>query len=156
MDSKVRCEQGVYIVNLSGQILLDNIDDFKRVCVEHLLDKHTIFNLSELSFVGSTGITIFLESIRRIFNAKDKKVKMVGASSEFEKIFNTNLTDMVEFFENEKQAFMSIFQPERVAYERAQQQAQPVQQNYGAVQGMNGMQFQQERAANQQAAQQQQ
>ncbi|MDB2426197.1 STAS domain-containing protein, partial [bacterium] len=154
-----RCEQGVYIVNLSGIILLETVDDFKRVCIEHLLDKHTIFNLSELSFVGSTGITVFLESIKRIYNSREKKVKMVGVSSEFEKIFVTNLTDMVEFFDNEKQAFMSIFQPERVTHHQPQQTQsynQPQQQsNYNAVQGMDGMRFQQEQATQQQAQQSQ-
>ena len=97
MDSKVRCEQGVYIVNLSGIILLETVDDFKRICIEHLLDKHTIFNLNELSFVGSTGITVFLESIKRIYNARDKKVNMVQLVVYV--FFFTNLTRFIRVIE---------------------------------------------------------
>lgn len=108
MEAKVK-EDGEYLViYLAGIIDLDSIDPFRQTCQKHLVNQKVLFNLNSLSFVGSSGITSFLETLTEYAKNSIHGLKFAEVSSEFKKIFEANLEENYELFESEKEALMKF------------------------------------------------
>ena len=71
-------------------------------------DNKLVFNLSELNFVGSVGITDFIEVIIQISAESAKGVALCGVSSEFQRIISAK-NSSIAFFYNEDQAVKSFY-----------------------------------------------
>lgn len=105
LEAKVREEGEFLVIYLAGKIDLDSVDPFRHTCQKHLIHQKVIFNLNSLSFVGSSGITSFLETLTEYAKTATHGLNLVEVSSEFKKIFEANLDEHYQVFECEQEAF---------------------------------------------------
>lgn len=108
MEAKVREEGDFLVIYLAGKVDLDSIDPFRHTCQKHLVHQKVLFNLTSLNFVGSSGITSFLETLTEYAKTSKHGLKLTEVSSEFKKIFEANLDEAYELFETENDAFMKF------------------------------------------------
>ena len=82
------------VFELEGHLDFETTQKFKDTCSSELKDKPTdrvIFYLKGLKFVGSSGISTFIQTLTEL-NKKKNKPRMVGASIEFQKMFRAYQT----------------------------------------------------------------
>lgn len=91
--------ESMMIVHLKGRIDLETIEPFVG-WLNHLRNHEVIFNMRELSFVGSNGITTFIESMRNLARGSSKSIKFCYVSSEFRRIFGATLAQEIEIHED--------------------------------------------------------
>lgn len=107
--------ESMMVVHLVGRIDLETIEPFVN-CLDHLKNYEVIFNMRDLSFVGSNGITTFVDSMRDLAKKTTKAIKFCGVSSEFRRIFNVTLAQEVEILEDIYRAQLA-FRPPQVQAE---------------------------------------
>lgn len=98
----------VTVVHLSGQIDYETADRFKDTCLKNLKHKKIVFNLDQLNFVGSSGITPFLETMETLSEVNKDQMKFCKVSVEFRRIFEVGNLKDIEICENLEQAQQSI------------------------------------------------
>lgn len=109
MDAKVENRDGVYVVSLSGQMDFESADSLKTQCLKNFLHCEVIFNLRELNFVGSSGITPFLELLSELSRTSGSKFKICSVSSEFMRLFEGGTTDGIEIYRDVQDAHRSFY-----------------------------------------------
>jgi anti-anti-sigma factor len=73
--------------------------------------KKIIFNLEQLDFVGSSGISSFVQTLRDFNDSAPVKPRYCHVKSEFQKVIKAfDATDGFEFYENEEGAKKSFDQ----------------------------------------------
>ena len=77
----------VTVVHVSGRLNIDHAGVFRKACLNQLSNKKIVFNLSELSFVGSTGIQSFFQIVQELHNLNTQAVKIVGMHQDFQRIY---------------------------------------------------------------------
>lgn len=108
MEAKVQKQGDVLIIHLKGQMSFESADSFKEQCMKHLKNEKIVFNLENLSFVGSSGITPFLDAI--LFLQKNASIKLCRVGAEFARLFRS-LDSQIQFYENERSAIYALFNP---------------------------------------------
>ncbi len=98
MDAKVENRDGIFVVSLSGQMDFESADSLKVQCLEKFIEKKIIFNLRELSFVGSSGITPFLELLSELSKSNGARFKICAVGSEFMRLFESSPVDGIEIY----------------------------------------------------------
>jgi anti-anti-sigma regulatory factor len=111
MRAEITKNGDVTIVSLEGQISFDTITPFRDHCVNKLKGEKVVFDLGQLSFVGSTGITSFFEIIKDLVELKLLDPKFCNVKSEFYKLFNAWFANNVEIYEQKEQAIYAFSQP---------------------------------------------
>ncbi|MBC86124.1 MAG: hypothetical protein CL677_03005 [Bdellovibrionaceae bacterium] len=109
MRAQMKKIDDISIVYLSGKMNLDSAENFQTICENSFVGKKIIFGLQDLSFVGSTGISVFLDTLNSYFRKCAQPVKMFSVSSEFDRIFSANLESYINF-ETENLAVLSFYQ----------------------------------------------
>ena len=89
MEAKVENRDGVYVVSLSGQMDFESADSLKAQCLQALGQKNVIFNLGQLNFVGSSGITPFLELLQEMSRQLGGRFKICSVGIEFMRLFES-------------------------------------------------------------------
>lgn len=97
------------VVHLRGRIDLESIEPFVN-CLDNLKNYQVIFNMQGLSFVGSNGISTFVDSMRDLARESSKAIKFCCVSSEFRRIFTATLAQDIEIHEDIHRAQLA-FQP---------------------------------------------
>ena len=108
MEMKLRKKKDKVVVSFVGHIDMDLEKKFRSVYKEHLQQQKIIFNMQELSFVGSVGISDFFKTLRDVTLKKRDSLKFIGLKSEFRKMLSVNMNEGVEFFESEAEALSSF------------------------------------------------
>ena len=108
MEAKVNHHNGVYTVALKGKMNFESADALKAQCSRHFLEQNVIFDLNELNFVGSSGITPFLEMLGGLLRHSGTSLKICSAGTEFIRVFEAGGLNGLEVYENEKQARMAF------------------------------------------------
>lgn len=73
--------------------------------------KKIIFNLEKLQFVGSSGISAFVQTLKDFSQKIDTRPRYCNVGSEFKRIMKAfDEDDVFEFFENEERARKSFDQ----------------------------------------------
>lgn len=108
MEAKMKSEGEVTIITLKGSLDIEQTQGFRDICLKHFLNKKVVFNMEGTSFVGSTGIQPFLETIRTITAENKHGLKVVGVKSEFRRIFNNMENPNLHIFETEATAIASF------------------------------------------------
>lgn len=103
--------ESMMVVHLKGRIDLETIEPFVS-WVNHLRNHEVIFNMRDLSFVGSNGITAFVDSMRSLAKHSTKSIKFCCVSSEFRRIFGATLAQEVEIHDDIYRAQMAFRQPQ--------------------------------------------
>ena len=88
MNLTTRVENNVVVFELNGNVDFESIMQFKETIatIERSDPGRIVFNLSNLRFVGSSAINLFIKVLRNL-NSKPIKPRYCNLSSEFEKLF---------------------------------------------------------------------
>lgn len=109
MKAKVQKSGDITIVDISGKISYENVDPFREKCLQNLGKDKLIFNLQNLNFVGSTGITQFVQTLGDLAQKNPEGLKLCRVSSEFEKIITSGEFSGIEIYDDAHQAYHSFF-----------------------------------------------
>ncbi|MBC7693727.1 MAG: STAS domain-containing protein [Methylotenera sp.] len=89
-------------------------EDLSKLIRNHKTDSvptKIIFNLEGLEFVGSSGISSFIQTLKEFGNRTPTKPRYCNVKSEFRKVMKAfDEADSFEFFENEDRAKKSFDQ----------------------------------------------
>ncbi len=112
MQAKHEYIDDINIIYLSGQLTLDAAERLQKVCLNNFCDTQLILSFEGLSFVGSTGITVFLETVRSLSPRLAKTLRMCNLGSEYQKIFSANLEGLFYAHANLNEAVISFKLPQ--------------------------------------------
>lgn len=108
MEAKLKTLGSVSVISLIGSLDIEETQILHRACTRNFLSQKLILDMSEAVFVGSTGIQAFLETVRMLSATCPFPVQMVGAKSEFRRIFaNLELANL-HFCETQKEAVQKL------------------------------------------------
>lgn len=113
MKALIRQDGEVFVIHLKGQLDMDTSEPFRKTVLSHLQRQKVIFNLSELSFVGSNGITSFVETMVELANTAQARVHFCHLSSEFQRILEASDIQNLRIYDDEniaKTSFYAVFQ----------------------------------------------
>lgn len=127
MRTNIRKEGDYTIVELSGFIDVESAEPIAEF-IEETFDVNDktkmIVDMSNLRFVGSTGISNFVKEIR-VFNKMRMKPTYYGMKSEFVRIFRmheeTDTFEIVATADDAKRMAMSRFDEWQAATERSKE-----------------------------------
>lgn len=101
----------INVFYLSGKLCLDSAESFQEVCYRHFLGQKAVFCLEGLNFVGSVGVTVLMQTFRRLYDNLSTPLKFSNVSSEYHKIFSANLPGIYEPYERLESAVLSYRTP---------------------------------------------
>lgn len=117
MKTRIRKQDEFFIVDLNGTLDFEAQGPLKEE-MEWLINEVTtggeaprkiIFNLKELSFVGSSGISNFIQTLKQVNSTVPIKPRYCYVRSEFQKLIRAFDDErLFEFFESEDGARRSF------------------------------------------------
>ncbi len=110
MKAQLEKIEDVVVINLSGRIEMEFTDVFREACLKDFPRRSNkiIFNLKELSFVGSNGIMPFVDALTDLAKTQKAQVRFCQVSSEFKKIFAASPLSSIQIFDQQDQAILSL------------------------------------------------
>lgn len=111
MRAEITKNGEITIVSLEGQISFDTITPFRDHCMKKLKGEKVVFDLGQLNFVGSVGITSFFEIIKDVVESKALDPKFCNVKSEFHKLFTAWFANNVEIYEQKEHAIFAFQNP---------------------------------------------
>ena len=117
MEAKLKNQGEVTIVTLDGPLEIERTQPFREACIKHLLNKKVIFNMENVSFVGSTGLQAFLDTIRLMSEEGVHGLKVVGVRAEFKRIFMNLEFQKLQFHDTDATAVDAFRIPNTVIIE---------------------------------------
>lgn len=118
MEAKVENRDGVFVVSLFGRMDFESADNLKTRCLQSFVNQAVIFNLQNLNFVGSSGITPFLELLSELSKVSGSKFKICSVGSEFMRLFETGSVDGIEIYRDVQEAYRAFTSPDVQAMAR--------------------------------------
>ena len=107
MKTNIRQNGNVLVVKVRGNLTVNDADRLKTICGDKLKRQKVLFNLGELSFVGSSGISVFHETLSDL--KRRNTLKMCCVSSEFQRVFD-NEAPPFSVYQSEEEALSSFHQ----------------------------------------------
>lgn len=95
MKSQIKKVGEAIVVQVDGKLDYETQDAFKERLRELAQERkaktdsvptQVIFNMEKLEFVGSSGITQYIQTLKDFAQKTDQKAKILNASSEFKKV----------------------------------------------------------------------
>lgn len=108
MEANFKLSGDVVVVELKGRLDLESAEPFRRTCLEKLVTKPVVFDLSYLNFVGSLGLKDFVHTLDSMAQKSQTGVRFCGVGSEFRRLFEANGFAGHQFFENPEKAIQSF------------------------------------------------
>jgi anti-anti-sigma factor len=110
MQAQLSIKDDVIIVNLSGRINMEYTEPFRDACLKVIpkRSKKIVFNLKELSFVGSNGIMPFVQTLNDLASLSETELRFCQVSSEFKKIFASSALANILILDSEDKAIASL------------------------------------------------
>ena len=113
MQAKIKKENSAFIIHLSGKVDFDSSEPFRKTILNHLNDSDVVFNMRDLDFVGSNGITPFIDTLKTLCQGTRGRVRFCYLSSEFVRLFEASDIPFGVNFQDEVTALHSLFQSPR-------------------------------------------
>lgn len=104
MQARIVQDGDVFIVYLVGQLDIETAEPFREACFKHLIARKVVFSFHGLSFVGSSGILPFLETMCEFAQKNRDEFKFCSVGSEFRKILSTTSLAAIEIHDDTTQA----------------------------------------------------
>jgi len=102
MQTQITKEDDIIIIRLHGISDVESVEDLDQACKKYCLQKKVIFNLADLTFVGSSGLNRLMSVISALSHTS--QIKICNAKKEFQRIFATSLLGSIEVYEDEAKA----------------------------------------------------
>lgn len=112
MQAKMERDGEVIVVHLQGRVDFESAGPFRETCLQRLADAKVVFNLNRLSFVGSNGITPFVEAITALSEKNQQGICFCGVGSEFRRIFEASDIRNLRIFADENGAKLAFQVPQ--------------------------------------------
>lgn len=119
MRAQVAKSGEVTVVYISGQINYETVDPFRETCMRQFRDEKVVFNLQNLNFVGSSGITQFIQTIGDLASSNPSGLKLCRVGSEFKKVFVSGNFPGLEIYEEQAQAENAFLKGEEALLQTA-------------------------------------
>ncbi len=118
MKAQVKKEGDTIVVSMDGKLnheiqepLRQNLNEIVNEARKTDSTAKIIFNLENLEFVGSSGISSFIQTLKEINNKTDLKPRYCNVKSEFRRVMKAfDETGVFEFYDNEERAKKSFDQ----------------------------------------------
>lgn len=109
MDFAIRSyNETVIIGTISGRLLIDDEVNQIITALEKYSDKNILMNLSQLEYLSSSGLSLFVRLLTRT-RIQNKKILLFGLQDNVKKLFNiTKLSDIFAIFDSEENAIKSL------------------------------------------------
>ena len=111
MELKTKKVDNVVEIFLSGRLdvhLSAEIEKEINNIIQNQPDKHLLLNLKEVEYMSSSGLRIFVSTMRILKESK-RKLKLCNMNSAVKKIFEVvELMDMFDIHETEEEALKSF------------------------------------------------
>lgn len=120
MTAKINYEGDVAIVYLAGYLDFESSSAFRHLCLGQLMNRKVVFDFKNLRFVGSCGISSFLETFRDYTEQSPHRPRFSAVGSEFRRLFMASQLVWAEIFENEQDAAVAFQRPDVVPAALAQ------------------------------------
>ena len=112
MKTQIKKQGDAIIVTMDGKLDFDTYvplrEDLSRLIRHAQTDttpRKIIFNLEKLEFVGSSGISSFVQTLKEFNTSAPVRPKYCNVKSEFRRVIKAfDETDLFEFYENEERA----------------------------------------------------
>lgn len=111
MEVDFKVIDGVFVIGLKGRLNYEWVDAFRSKYLSRFQSEKIVFNLSQLSFVGSNGINEFVAALRDLFVEPSTKIKLCGVANEFQRVFSASPLKDIEIYEDNKQACQAFMNP---------------------------------------------
>lgn len=108
MEAWIEREGDVVVVHLKGRVDYESTEPFRSHCARHLSKEKVVFNLEQLAFVGSIGITDFVSIMTQLAEANAAGIKFAGVGNEFRRIFEASDIRRLEIYESTNRALMAF------------------------------------------------
>lgn len=95
------------VVTMKGRIELEKTAAFREACLKSLSHGSVIFEMSNLQFVGSTGMTEFFQCVADVQNMNNCQVRLVGLSDDFKRFITISSAATIQAFGKIEEAFSS-------------------------------------------------
>lgn len=100
MEIKMINNGDVSVVFVSGQLEMEKTKQFRQIAESAISNSKVIFSLDNLSFVGSSGIQIFFNTISELKTKHQKNCRIVGLKNDFKRILTFSQLEHLELFDN--------------------------------------------------------
>lgn len=116
MKTNVKKDGDTIIVSMNGKLDFEAHgplrDDLSKIIKDAKTDstpKKIIFNLEKLEFVGSSGISSFVQTLKEFNSVAPSKPRYCHVRSEFQRVIKAfDNDDCFEFYDNEDRAKKSF------------------------------------------------
>lgn len=108
MEAWIEREGDVVVVHLKGRVDYESTGPFRNHCVRHLSHEKVVFNLEQLTFVGSIGITDFVQTMTHLTQTNAARVKFAGVGNEFRRVFEASEMRQLEIYESTDRALLAF------------------------------------------------
>lgn len=109
MHAKLTLQGDVTVVSLIGRMEIESAYHFGQACRKQFNNGKIVFNLRSVSFVGSSGITPYLISLKELSEA-NKNIKVSCVSQDLRRMFDAYNLGHLEFFSTDQDAVNSFVQ----------------------------------------------
>ena len=113
IKTSVRKDRDAVIVSVQGFLDFETTDSFRNNLAKietQAADARVIFDLSELQFVGSSGISAFIQTLRDFNGRVLQKPRYANVRSEFKRIMSAfDETGTFEFCESIERALSASY-----------------------------------------------
>ena len=111
MDLKTKKVDNVVVIYLAGRLdvhLSAEIEKEINNVIQNEPDSHLLLNLKDVEYMSSSGLRIFVSTMRILKESK-RKLKLCNMNSAVKKIFEVvELMDMFDLYESEEEAVKSF------------------------------------------------
>lgn len=108
MEAQVEKQGEVLVIHLRGKIDFEATEYFEQACRHDWRGRKLIFNMADLNFVGSQGITPFMDCLLNLGRNTAGYVKLCGLRAEFRRLFDASQRGEIEIFDDTNRALMSF------------------------------------------------
>jgi anti-anti-sigma factor len=112
IKTSIRKDGDAVIVSLAGQLDFETTDSFRESLLKlerQTANNRVIFDLGQLQFVGSSGISAFIQALREFNCRAANKPRYANVKSEFKKIISAfDENGSFEFWDNTERALRSF------------------------------------------------
>ncbi|MDE0118641.1 MAG: STAS domain-containing protein [Bdellovibrionales bacterium] len=110
-----KSENNVVIINLKGEVDFASAEPFHQICMDKLSKKNIVFNLKNLNFVGSDGLSSFMNTIKDLNTQSTLQFCCVG--SEFRRVFAQSEIKDIAIYDDEQSAVATFQTNEKISFD---------------------------------------
>lgn len=107
VNAEIILEKDILIVTLSGTLDFNKAYEFKRKSFRHFLQNKVVFSLKDLNFVGSTGMSSFVETLAELSQKNPNGLRVCDVGLEYKRLLEPYFSDKFQLCLNLEEAKQS-------------------------------------------------